>query len=125
MAKAPQQHTRTPIGKQTTHKRTARYKPREARLNSSARGYDHRWDKFRRAFLMANPLCEYCLARGRVEPATVCDHDLPHEHDPDLFWNNTFTALCAKDHNSTKQRMERRYKGDALLAAVRLAKGQA
>ena len=71
-----------------------------------------------------NPLCEYCLARGRVEPATICDHDLPHEHDPHLFWNNTFTALCKHDHDSTKQRMERRYRGDDLLRAIARAKGK-
>jgi len=124
MAIEPNQHRRPSIGKAKPHKRTARHAPRETRANSSARGYDHRWEKFRASFLARNPLCEYCLARGRVEPATICDHDLPHEHDADLFWNNTFTALCATDHNSTKQRMERRYRGDDLLRAIARAKGK-
>lgn len=116
------QHKRRPIGK--PHKRSTQHKPREARGNSSSRGYDKRWERFRKSFLHANPLCEYCLARGQVTPATVCDHDLPHDHDPALFWDNTFTALCKWDHDSTKQRMERRYKGESLLAAVRVAKGK-
>lgn len=122
MPKPSDQHKRPTVGK--PHKRSTRHRPREQRSHSSARGYDHRWAKFRAAFLQANPLCEYCLARGQVEPATVCDHDLPHEGDPHLFWSNTFTALCKADHDSTKQRMERRYKGGALLKAVRVAKGQ-
>jgi hypothetical protein len=116
-----QQHTRKTIG--TPHKRSARHRPKESRGNSSSRGYDARWERFRRAFLIRNPLCEYCMARGHVTPATVCDHDLPHDADPELFWDNTFTALCKWDHDSTKQRMERRYKGQALLQAVRAAKG--
>lgn len=73
---------------------------------------------------MANPLCEFCLARGHTASATVCDHDIPHEQDPALFWDNTFTALCKWDHDSTKQRMERRFKGDALLRAIAKAKGK-
>ena len=125
MAVEPKQHKRPPIGKAAKHKRSARHAPRERRTHSTARGYDYRWEKFRRSFLAANPLCEYCLARGQITAATVVDHDLPHEHDPHLFWNNTYSALCAKDHNSTKQRMERRYRGDALLQAVRVAKGKA
>ena len=119
---AAHQHKRKSVGK--PHKRSTRHKPAERRGNSSSRGYDARWERFRRAFLLRNPLCEYCLARGQVTPATVCDHDLPHDGDPTLFWDNTFTALCAHDHSSTKQRMERRYKGEALLRAVRAAKGQ-
>ena len=122
MANAPKQHQRKPVGQ--PHRRSTRHKPRESRAHSTARGYGRKWSKFRAAFLRANPLCEYCLARGQVTAASVVDHDLPHEHDLELFWNNTFTALCKHDHDSTKQRMERTYKGQALLQAVRVAKGQ-
>lgn len=114
----PQHKLTAHIGRRTRHR------PRETRGSSSSRGYNSKWERFRKAFLAANPLCEYCLTRGHVEPATVCDHDLPHEGDPELFWNNTFTALCAADHNSTKQRMERQFKGEALLDAIGRAKGQ-
>ena len=94
------------------------------RGSARERGYTKAWDRFSRSFLSANPLCEYCKARGHIAPATVTDHDLPHEGDPDLFWNNTFTALCATCHNSTKQRMERMFKGQALLDAIRQKKGE-
>ena len=124
MAKALQQHRRATVGKVTAHKRSAKHKPREARGSAASRGYGYRWAKFRLAFLSANPLCEYCKAKDRVEAANICDHDLPHEHDPELFWDNTFTALCKRCHDSTKQRMERLYSGDKLLSAIRVAKGQ-
>lgn len=101
-----------------------RHKPKERRGSSSERGYDKRWERFRRAFLAANPLCEYCLAQGRFVAASVCDHDLPHEGDRELFWNNTYTALCSTCHNSTKQRLESRYRGERLLMQVAIAKGK-
>lgn len=120
MARAMPQHSRTATKAHVPSRQ--RHKPPERRASARQRGYTKEWEKFRRSFLRDNPLCEYCLARGHVEPATVCDHDLPHDSDPDLFWNNTFTALCAPDHNSTKQRMERMYQGDALLAEIAKAK---
>lgn len=70
-----------------------------------------------------NPLCEYCAAQGITKPARVTDHDIPHQGDPELFWNNTYTALCFPCHNSTKQRMEARHTGDDLLRAIARAKG--
>ena len=117
MARDITQHKRPPI--------TAKHKPRarqESRDHSSARGYSRRWERFRASFLAANPLCEFCLPRGEIRPATVVDHDLPHRGDLELFWNNTFTALCAKHHSSTKQRMEARHTGQALLDAIAKAK---
>ena len=120
MAKAPPQHRRASTGK--PHIRTARYRPRENRSHSGERGYGHRWTKFRKAFLSANPLCEYCLPKGTIKPAEVCDHDLPHGGDMQLFWDNTYTALCKHCHDSTKQRMEARHSGEALLRAIMIAK---
>ncbi len=93
------------------------------RLSARQRGYDTQWDKFREGFLASNPLCQYCLGRGTTEPATVVDHDLPHDGDIELFWNNTYTALCKQCHDSTKARLEARYSGDALLEAIARMKG--
>ena len=120
MAKEPLQH-----GKRTQckpHVTRRRHKPRENRTSARQRGYTAEWERFRKSFLIANPLCEYCKARGHITAAVICDHDLPHDHDPHLFWDNTFTALCKWDHDSTKQRMERRYSGEALLKAIVKAK---
>ena len=86
------------------------------------RGYTKRWERFREHHLMLHPLCEYCLADGRTTEATVVDHDLPHEHDPDLFWNNTFTSLCARHHSGEKQRAEATLAGDDLLDWVKRRK---
>lgn len=122
MPKAPEQHRRIPIGK--THQIAATHKPRERRGSARDRGYSSKWDKFAKLFLQRNPLCEFCKARGHIEPSTVCDHDLPHEQDRALFWNNTFTALCTSCHSGTKQSMERRFKGTHLLDAIAKAKGE-
>lgn len=91
---------------------------RHARGSSRDRGYTKRWERFRATFLAQHPLCEYCLADGRTTAASVVDHDLPHDHDPELFWENTFTALCASHHSGEKQRAEATLSGDDLLAWV-------
>jgi hypothetical protein len=118
MAAAPGTHRRPTIGGKHTVAAKHTHKPRENRGSARERGYDARWDTFRAGFVRDHPLCEYCLADGRVEPTTVCDHDLPHEGDADLFWINTFTGLCAKHHNSDKARAEARYRGEDLLRWV-------
>jgi 5-methylcytosine-specific restriction enzyme A len=69
--------------------------------------------------MASHPLCEYCLAQGKTKASNVTDHDIPHRGDPELFWQNTFTALCHACHSGTKQRLEARYDGDALLGQVR------
>lgn len=86
MPKAP------PIHRQ--HKTAARHKARDTRPTAKARGYNARWARFSRAFLRANPLCEFCLGQGVVKAATITDHDAPHRGDEELFWENTFTGLC-------------------------------
>ena len=116
MPPAPKQHTRTQ--RPEAHKPARTHKARDKRASSSARGYTRKWEAFRLAFRYRNPLCEYCSTPQHITPATVCDHDLPHEHDPHLFWDNTFTALCTACHSGAKQSAERRYQGEALLAWV-------
>ena len=44
------------------------------RPSASARGYYRLWYKFRTQILAARPLCEDCLAAGRVAPATEPHH---------------------------------------------------
>jgi len=119
MAKEPAQHTRKPIGAQHGTPKPRKHRASDKRRGSAReRGYSAAWDKFSRAFRQLNPLCEYCQAKGRTQPATVTDHDLPHEGDTELFWDNTFTALCSPCHNGPKASAEARLTGDALLAWV-------
>jgi 5-methylcytosine-specific restriction protein A len=41
-----------------------------------------------------------CAAAGRITPAQVCDHIVPHRGDRALFWNpRNHQALCAGCHN--------------------------
>ena len=120
MPEAPKQHrlkTATPY-----RAKAKRARPREHRQSSSARGYGRKWEAFRAAFLMSNPLCDFCKGKGIITPAQVVDHDIPHKGCPDLFWNNTFTALCKPCHDQTKQRMERSHTGQDLLDAIQRAK---
>ena len=62
--------------------------------------YDRRWRKVSKAFLAAHPLCVMCLAEGKLTPATVVDHIIPHRGDLVLFWDESgWEALCVSHHN--------------------------
>jgi 5-methylcytosine-specific restriction enzyme A len=71
------------------------------RGNFRERGYSSKWDRFRLQFLKANPLCVMCKKDGRIAPARVCDHVVPHRGDPKKFWNpdGGFQALCISCHS--------------------------
>lgn len=90
------------------------------------RVYGSRWDKARRLFLQANPLCVMCHQQGRTAAATVVDHITPHRlkealksgdketiaKAQKLFWDSSnWQGLCTSHHNSTKQKMEKRGAG--------------
>lgn len=65
--------------------------------------YGRRWKDYRNTFLSAHPVCVYCLAMGKIAPATVVDHIKPHKGDFALFWSqDNHQALCARCHNSHK-----------------------
>lgn len=78
----------------------------EGRRSSSALGYGKRWQKARKVFLEAHPLCVICLQEGKYTKATDVDHIIPHRGDPGLFWNQSnWQALC-HSHHSQKTRNE-------------------
>lgn len=76
------------------------------RGTSTERGYDARWQRARKAFLMGNPLCSHCKAEGRVEAATVVDHIQPHRGDDALFWDRANWQPLCKAHHDTKTATE-------------------
>lgn len=79
------------------------------RVGARERGYDSRWEKARKTFLARSPLCVKCEKQGRVTPATVVDHVIPHRGDRKLFWDSTnWQPLCVECHNRDKQREELR-----------------
>lgn len=72
----------------------------QTRKNSHERGYTYQWSQAREVFLKAYPLCTRCEQRGRLTPATVVDHIIPHRGDDDLFWDETnWQPLCASCHS--------------------------
>ena len=72
----------------------------EAIRSARERGYGYRWQKARKRFLTAHPLCVMCAREGRYVKATVVDHIIPHRGDPVLFWDESnWQALCKRHHD--------------------------
>ncbi|RJT32786.1 HNH endonuclease [Mesorhizobium waimense] len=70
------------------------------RLYSTAR-----WRQLRLAKLSQDPLCEWCLEREVIEPATEVHHaDGGHKGDVTKFWSGPFISTCKPCHASRGQR---------------------
>jgi 5-methylcytosine-specific restriction protein A len=65
------------------------------------------WKARRAEQLRRQPLCELCMAAGKVTEATVADHDPPHRGVWELFIAGSLESLCKRCHDSVKQREER------------------
>lgn len=63
-----------------------------------------RWRRIRDAKLRQDPLCEWCLEREIVEPATEVHHDGPHRGDIERFYEGPFISTCKACHASRGQR---------------------
>ena len=70
--------------------------------------YTARWKAIAKMQLAAEPLCRMCHRKGRLAPATTCDHIERHGGDPIKFWGGPFQSLCTSCHSSEKQSQERR-----------------
>ena len=67
---------------------------------SKERGYDYRWRKASKAYLLEHPLCAECYKKGILTAATVVDHIVPHRGDKQLFWDReNWQPLCKKCHD--------------------------
>jgi 5-methylcytosine-specific restriction enzyme A len=78
-----------------------------SRGTAAQRGYTHRWQVARRQHLSQQPLCVMCQQQGRITPATVVDHIVPHRLDPALFWDRAnWQSLCAPCHDGPKHSQE-------------------
>jgi 5-methylcytosine-specific restriction protein A len=87
-------------GRCDKHKRQERRSYDEYRGSASSRGYGWKWQKYRKRFLAAHPLCAICEANGRVTPATEVDHIEPHKGDQVKFWQGSnHQALCKPCHS--------------------------
>nr|WP_305775513.1 HNH endonuclease signature motif containing protein [Ferrovum sp.] len=82
------------------HQRKARKQCDERRGSATSRGYGARWRQARAVFLATHPLCAACEGKGRITPAQVVDHVIPHRGDKQLFWDrNNWQALCKRCHD--------------------------
>ena len=71
-----------------------------ARENAASRGYGSQWRTARARFLRNHPLCAACMKQGKLIPATVVDHIIPHRGDKKLFWDESnWQPLCESCHN--------------------------
>ncbi|HOO52034.1 MAG TPA: HNH endonuclease signature motif containing protein [Alphaproteobacteria bacterium] len=78
----------------------AAYSNDRLRGGANARGYDSRWRKARALFLRRHPLCAECKHQGKLTPATVVDHIIPHRGDMTLFWDESnWQPLCKDCHD--------------------------
>jgi 5-methylcytosine-specific restriction enzyme A len=75
-----------------------------ARPTAPERGYDGRWKKASRAFLLSHQVC----ACGCGAPATEVDHIVPHRGDLRLFWDTSNWQGLAKQCHSRKTLAENR-----------------
>src|SRR5262249_10141293 len=58
-----------------------------------------RWARIRRHQLREHPFCAFCLERGIVTPAEICDHVEAHRGDVNKFWLGPFQSLCKRCHD--------------------------
>lgn len=113
VAKRPCRYPRCPAlvpggGYCSTHKHEDRVHTRaldQQRGSRHERGYDSKWVKARAGYLLHHPLCAECERQGRITPATVVDHVVPHKGDVGLFWDvSNWQPLCAPCHNEKTAR---------------------
>ena len=67
------------------------------RKTAAQRGYDGKWQRYRRLFLSEHPLCAdpFGLHGLVLVLATVVDHIVPHRGDKRLFWRGSnHQGLC-------------------------------
>lgn len=77
------------------------------RPSAHRRGYDARWRKESRAFLVSVDHRCVSLGGGCTLIATLVDHIKPHRGDMILFWDRSnWQPLCDHCHNVHKARLE-------------------
>ena len=71
-----------------------------------AKAYHHlynskAWQHLRLAQLRTHYLCRFCEAMGRITPAKVADHVVPHRGDHTMFFEGELQSLCQKNGAAT------------------------
>jgi 5-methylcytosine-specific restriction protein A len=79
----------------------------ENRGNSTGRGYDSQWQKFRKQYLAYNPLCVDCMDVGMVSAARDIHHKCKLRDAPELkYEEGNLMALCKMHHDKRTARGE-------------------
>ena len=108
--RTPCQHPRCPELVPAGTKYCEKHKPLhpEEVRSAAARGYGHAWQKARKKFLEAHPLCEECIKQGRYVRATDVDHVVAHRGNAELFWDmSNLRALCHSCHSKKTAREDK------------------
>lgn len=94
-------------GRCEKHRKQEQQRHDQQRGTAAQRGYDSRWRRYRTQFLRQHPLCECeeCKKSGRLIPATVVDHIIPHKGNYELFWDpSNHQAMAKRCHNKKTAR---------------------
>lgn len=107
----------TDHGRCETHRLQVRKEQDQQRESSHKRGYGHRWQKARKGWLRAHPLCgdrlgeasaehSECLQQARIGMGTDVDHIVPVQGPTDpLFWQpSNWQTLCHSCHSTKTSR---------------------
>lgn len=95
-----------------TQHRKEKYKQQDRdRKTAAQRGYNSRWQRYRKMFLRRNPLCVHCQEKERITPATEVDHIKPVSgaDDPMFYEPGNHQALCKGCHS--RKTMRESHKG--------------
>lgn len=66
------------------------------------------WLEGRELHLTKHPLCAWCLQKGRIVPAKVVHHKVPHQGNEALFYDpDNWESLCKPCHDGAAQQQER------------------
>ena len=63
-----------------------------------------RWRRFRDWYIGKQPLCEQCLAEGRIEPAVIVDHIIELKDGGAPLSEDNAMSLCRRCHQKKTAR---------------------
>ena len=76
------------------------HSPLYQRASAHKRGYTSKWQRRSKQFLKKHPLCVKCKQNGKLTPATVVDHIVPHRGNEELMWSESnWQPLCKHCHD--------------------------
>jgi 5-methylcytosine-specific restriction protein A len=81
----------------------------EQRGTAAERGYNSRWRKATATWRSHDPqrnLCAECLKSGRLTPARITDHVVPHKGSQSLFWDTSNWQTLCRTHHAEKTARE-------------------